>query len=250
MNRGWIRRLWPFLARHKRKVYAACGVPLGTTLITAAIPLIERSVVDNSIVSNQAPIGPLLALLVGLGAVNFVLSYIRRFVGGRFAFDVQHDLRTTIFERLQRLDFARHDQLPTGQIVSRASSDLALIQALLSFLPLATGNVVLLVLSLVVMLLLSPVLTLIVLAIVPALLIVSLRLRRVMFPAQWDSLQRAGEVAGVVDEAVNGVRVVKGFGQEGRELAGLTDAAQGLYRSRVRTVRLQARFQSALQAIP
>ncbi|HEX4532445.1 MAG TPA: ABC transporter ATP-binding protein, partial [Acidimicrobiia bacterium] len=71
-----------------------------------------------------------------------------------------------------------------------------------------------------------------------------------MFPAQWDSLQRAGEVAGVVDEAVSGVRVVKGFGQEDRELAGLTDAAEGLYRSRVRTVRLQARYQSALQAIP
>ena len=54
----------------------------------------------------------------------------------------------------------------------------------------------------------------------------------------------------MVDEAVSGVRVVKGFGQEDRELAGLTDAAEGLYRSRVRTVRLQARYQSALQAIP
>ena len=53
---------------------------------------------------------------------------------------------------------------------------------------------------------------------VPALLIVSLRLRTTMFPAQWDALQRAGEVAGVVDEAVTGVRVVKGFGQEDREL--------------------------------
>ena len=182
--------------------------------------------------------------------MNFVLSYIRRFIGGRFAFDVQYDLRTTIFERLQRLDFAHHDQLPTGQLVSRASSDLALIQALLSFLPLATGNVVLLVLSLVVMLFLSPLLTLVVLAIVPALLFVSLRLRRVMFPAQWDAQQRAGEVAGVVDEAVSGVRVVKGFGQEDRELASLTATSEGLYRSRVRTVRLQARYQSALQAIP
>ena len=71
------------------------------------------------------------------------------------------------------------------------------------------------------MLFLSPLLTLVVLATVPALLFVSLRLRRVMFPAQWDSLQRAGEVAGVVDEAVSGVRVVKGFGQEDRELARL-----------------------------
>jgi len=250
VKRTWIRRLWPFLARHRRKVFLAFGVSLGTTVITVLIPLIERAVVDNVIVEQSQALWPLLLLLVGLGAVNFVLSYVRRFIGGRFAFDVQHDLRTTIFERVQRLDFARHDQLPTGQVVSRASSDLALVQALLSFLPLATGNVVLLVLSLVVMLVLSPLLTLIVLAIVPALLFVSLRLRRVMFPAQWDSLQRAGEVAGVVDEAVNGVRVVKGFGQEDRELASLTDTAAGLYRSRVRTVRLQARYQSALQTIP
>ena len=249
-HRGWIRRLWPFLARHRRKVFIAFGVSLGTTLITVLIPLIERAVVDNVIDAQNRALLPLLALLVGLGAVNFGLSYVRRFVGGRFAFDVQHDLRTAIFERLQRLDFARHDQLPTGQIVSRASSDLALVQALLSFLPLATGNVVLLFLSLIVMLFLSPLLTVVVLATVPALLFVSLKLRQTMFPAQWDSLQRAGEVAGVVDEAVNGVRVVKGFGQEDRELAGLTDAAEGLYRSRVRTVRLQARYASALQAIP
>ena len=195
---------------------------------------------------------PLLALLVGLGAVNFVLSYIRRFVGGRFAFDVQHDLRTTIFERVQRLDFAHHDQLPTGQLVSRASSDLALVQALLSFLPLATGNVVLLVLSLVVML-------------VPLAAAHAGRARRscprccscrcgcggVMFPAQWDALQRAGEVAGVVDEAVSGVRVVKGFGQEDRELgrASPTPPRASTAR-RVRTVRLQARYQSGAAGHP
>jgi ATP-binding cassette subfamily B protein len=250
MNNGWIRRLWPFLARHKRKVYGAFAVSLGTTVITAAIPLIERSVVDNSIVTDQQALAPMLVLLVGLGVVNFGLSYVRRFVGGRFAFDVQHDLRTTIFERVQRLDFEHHDQLPTGQIVSRASSDLALIQVLLSFLPLATSNIVLLVLSLAIMLVLSPTLTIVVLAIVPVLLFLSVRLRRVMFPAQWDALQRAGEVAGIVDEAVSGVRVVKGFGQEDRELASLTDASEGLYRSRVRTVRLQARYQAALQSIP
>src|SRR5262249_6029485 len=117
MKNSWLRRLWPFLARHKRKVVAALAVSLGTTLITAALPLIERAVVDNVIVAQESDLWPLLALLIGLGVVNFGLSYVRRFVGGRFAFDVQHDLRTTIFERVQRLDFARHDQLPTGQIV-------------------------------------------------------------------------------------------------------------------------------------
>jgi ATP-binding cassette, subfamily B, bacterial len=249
-KQGWIRRLLPFLARHKRKVFIAFGVSLGTTLITVSIPLIERAVIDNVIIKSVDPLAPLLALLVGLGLVNFWLSYVRRFVGGRYAIDVQHDLRTAIFERIQTLDFARHDELPTGQLVSRASSDLALIQALLAFLPLVTGNVILLAMSLVVMLFLSPLLTVVALATLPALLYVSLKLRKTMFPAQWDTLQRTGEVAGVVDEAVTGVRVVKGFGQEDRELAGLTDAAEGLYKSRVRTVRIQARYSSALQAIP
>src|SRR4029079_8318717 len=117
-------------------------------------------------------------------------------------------------------------------------------------LPIIVGNVVMLVLSLVVMLFLSPPLTLVMLLAIPLLLVVSVKMRSAIFPATWDAQQRAGEVAGVVDEAVSGVRVVKGFGQEDRELGSLTDASEALYSSRVRTVRLQARYQSALQAIP
>ena len=233
---SWLRRLWPFLARHRRKVFTAFGVSLGTTLITVAIPLIERAGRrQRDRRAEPRALWPLLVLLVGLGAVNFVLSYIRRFVGGRVALDVQHDLRTAIFERVQRLDFARHDQLPTGQLVSRANSDLALVQALLSFLPLADRQ--------------RRAARAVARRDARALAAADAdrardRARRccscrcgcarVMFPAQWDAQQRAGEVAGVVDEAVSGVRVVKGFGQEDRELAGLADAAEGLYRSRVR----------------
>ena len=107
-----------------------------------------------------------------------------------------------------------------------------------------------LVLSVIVMLFLSPPLTLVMLLAIPLLLFVSVRMRGAIFPATWDAQQRAGEVAGVVDEAVTGVRVVKGFGQEQRELDHLADAAGGLYASRSRLVRLQARYSPALQAIP
>ena len=192
----------------------------------------------------------MIALLVTLGALQFALAYVRRFVGGRFGLDVQNDLRTALFERLQRLDFARHDELPTGQLVSRASADLTLVQMLLNFLPLLSGNLVMLVMSLAVMLWLSPPLTLVALLAVPALLVVSLRLRKKMYPAQWDALQQAGIVAGVVDESVTGVRVVKGFGQEDRELESLKDTARDLYRSRVRNVRIQAKYSSMLSVIP
>ena len=68
------------------------------------------------------------------------------------------------------------------------------------------------------MLFLSPLLALVSLIIVPALLVVSYRMRWRVFPATWDGQQREGDVAQIVDEDVNGVRVVKAFGQERREL--------------------------------
>ena len=122
---GWLRKLWPFLVRHKKGVLIAFGVAILGQVITSILPLVQRSIVDNTITTQTEPVGPLLVLLVGLAAVNFVFQYIRRYSGGRYAIDVQNDLRNALFERLQRLDFARHDELPTGQLVSRASSDLA-----------------------------------------------------------------------------------------------------------------------------
>lgn len=247
---GWIRRLWPFLMAHRRHVALALGASVVGQGLMALAPLVQKVVVDDGLVGRTRPVAPWLVLLVGLGLASFVSAVIRRWIGGRVSLDVQYDLRNAIYERLQRLDFAGHDQLQTGQLVSRASTDLALIQGLLAFLPVMAGNAVMLLLALVIMVALSPLLTVVMLVVLPLLLVTALRLRRKVFPATWDAQQRAGEVAGVVDEAVSGVRVVKGFGQEDREVAHLAETAEGLFASRARLVRLQARFTSTLQAIP
>ena len=97
---------------------------------------------------------------------------------------------------------------------------------------------------------LSPLLALISLAVGPALLVLSVASRRRLFPASWDAQQKAGEVAGVVEGAVTGVRVVKGFGQENQEIDRLELVSRVLYAARVRTVRMMARFSPALGAIP
>jgi ATP-binding cassette subfamily B protein len=247
---GWIARLWPFLAVHRRDVAVALGASILGQAVAALAPVIEKVIVDDVIASDRRPLGPWVALLVVAGLFGFGAAYVRRYTAGRVALDVQYDLRNAIFERLQYLDFASHDRLRTGQLVSRASSDVALIQGLLSFLPIVLGNLVLLVLALVVMVILSPPLTALVALTLPAMLVVALRLRSSIHPAAWDAQQRAAEVAGVVDEAVTGVRVVKGFGQEGRELRNLAATGGLLFRSRMRLIRLQAAFTPTLQAIP
>lgn len=247
---GWIRRLWPFLMAHRRNVIIAFGMAVLGQGVAAFTPIVERAIVDDGIVAHTRTVWPLLLLLVLFAAFSFWAAYLRRWVGGRVSLDVQYDLRIAIFERLQRLDFGSHDELQTGQLVSRSSSDLTLIQGVLAFLPIIVGNVVMLVLSVIVMAFLSPPLTLVMLLAIPAMLVLSMKLRSVVFPATWHAQQRAGEVAGVVDEAVSGVRVVKGFGQEQRELDHLTQASERLYASRSRLVRLQARYAPALQAVP
>ena len=247
---GWIRRLLPWLVPHRRNVVLSFGAAVLGSGITAAVPAVQRQIVDQVVARSRASIAPWLIVLGLAAAVRFVAAYVRRFVGGRVSLDLQNDLRNAIYDQLQRLDFARHDELQTGQLVSRANSDVGLLQGLFAFLPVMSGNVVLLIGALGVMFFYSPLLAVVSLCVVPSLMLAAYRMREKTFPASWDSQQKEGEVAVVVEEAVTGVRVVKGFGQEQRELERLVDRAQVLYGSRLRAVRLQSRYQPVLQAIP
>jgi len=247
---AWLRRLMGYCWQHPRLVVVALGGSLLATLVSVAIPLIQRDIVDNAILHHLQPIWPGATLLIIAALLNFVGVYLRRYRGGQLSLDVQHDLRTRLFGSLTRLDGARQDQLHTGQIVSRSISDLNMVQGLLSMVPMLLGNVLLFVLSVIVMAFLSPLLTLIALAVGPALLFISLASRRKLFPASWAAQQQAADVAGVVDGAVTGVRVVKGFGQEEQEIRRLEGAGKRLYAARVRAVRLMARYNPALSAVP
>ncbi len=258
-KQGWVRRLIGYMAPHKKNAYIAFGVAISGQLIQSLLPVVQKVVVDDVITRHRdkshhliagKPLAPWLTLMIVMGVLTFVFAYFRRFHGGRIALDVQHDLRTAIFRQLQRLDFARHDELATGQLVSRASSDVALIQGFLQFMPIGVANILLFIVSLGAMFWLSPLLSLVMLAVGPALLFTAMRLRTSVFPASWDAQQKAGDVANVVEEDVTGVRVVKGFGQESRELDRLTDRSRVMFASRVRLVNITARLQPAMQTIP
>jgi ATP-binding cassette, subfamily B, bacterial len=247
---GWLRRLAAYSWRYRRSVIVALAGTLAATVATAAIPLVQRQIIDNVIVTHRQSIWPLAALLLVAAAVNFAGIYLRRYHGGRLSLDVQHDLRTELFDSLSRLDGARQDEIRTGQLVGRSISDLNMVQGIMSMVPVTLGNLVLFVLSLGIMFVLSPVLTIVAVAVAPALWFIALASRRKLFPASWDAQQQSGEVVGLVDEAIGGVRVVKGFGQEEQEQEQLEAASTNLFASRVRMIRLTARYNPALTAIP
>ncbi len=247
---GWLRRIWGYCWRYKRTVLISLGGALVATVATAAIPLVQRQIIDNVIVHRRESIWPLAALLIVMAAVNFAGIYWRRYHGGKLSLDVQYDLRTELFGALSRLDGERQDEIHTGQLVGRSITDLNMVQSILSMVPITLGNLALFVVSIVIMVVLSPVLTLVTVAVAPALWLIALASRRRLFPASWHAQQQSGDVAGIVDESIGGVRVVKGFGQEEQEQERLEAASAGLFGSRLRMIRLTARYNPALTAIP
>lgn len=247
---GWARRLIRDCWQYKKDVLLALGSSLAGMAVLALVPLVPKLIIDDVIVKHERALGPWAALLVVAAVAVYVLTYIRRFYGGRLALDAQHDLRTRMFGAISRLDGRRQDELSTGQVVGRATSDLQLIQSLLFMLPMMIGNVLLFLISVVVMAVLSPLLTVIALAVAPALWFIAQRSRARLFPATWYAQGQAAAVAGVVDGAVSGVRVVKGFGQEEQETGKLREVSRRLFAGRLRTVRLNAHYTPALQAVP
>ncbi|HKR69621.1 MAG TPA: ABC transporter ATP-binding protein [Streptosporangiaceae bacterium] len=249
-QRRWLRRLIGYCWRYPKLVTFALIGSFVYTVVAVVIPLIQRDIVNNAILTHHQPIWTGATALVIAALVGFAGVYTRRYLGGRMSLDVQHDLRTEMFASLSRLDGARQDQLHTGQVVSRSISDVNMIQGLLAMMPFLLGNILLFVLSLIAMAILSPLLTVVALAVGPLLFVISLASRNKLFPASWDAQQHAAYVAGTVEGAITGVRVVKGFGQEEQEVERLEDASGLLYAARVRAVRLMAKFNPTLQAIP
>ncbi|MFD7227963.1 ABC transporter ATP-binding protein [Streptomyces sp. NPDC059881] len=246
----WARRLAGYAWRYRRNVVLALGSSLAGMAVMAVVPLITKVVIDDVIGNHSRSLAVWTGLLVAAAVVVYALTYVRRFYGGRLALDVQHDLRTDMFRTISRLDGRRQDELSTGQVVGRATSDLQLIQGLLFMLPMTIGNFLLFLISLGIMAWLSLPLTLVALAVAPALWFIAKHSRVKLHPATWYAQQQAAAVAGVVDGAVSGVRVVKGFGQEDQETGKLRDVGRRLFAGRLRTVRLNAKYTPALQAVP
>ncbi|MGW4358042.1 ABC transporter ATP-binding protein [Streptomyces californicus] len=249
-RQGWGRRLTGYAWRYRRNVVLALGSSLAGMAVMALVPLITKVIIDDVVTDHTRSLAVWTGLLVGAAVLVYVATYIRRYYGGRLALDVQHDLRTDMYATITRLDGKRQDELSTGQVVGRATSDLQLIQGLLFMLPMTIGNVLLFLISLVIMAWLSLPLTLVALAVAPALWFIARRSKARLFPATWYAQSQAAAVAGVVDGAVSGVRVVKGFGQEDQETGKLREVGRRLFAGRLRTIRLNSRYTPALQAVP
>ncbi len=247
---GWIRRLAASCWKHPWLVVLSLGAAIVGVGLQAAGPLLIREALDGAVAGDTSRLGVLAAVMAVLQVLTFGNAFARRYVGGRLALDVQHDLRRQVFNAVSRLDGGKQDALRTGQVASRAISDLQLVTSVLMQVPLSAGSVIFALLSLGAMLWMSPTLTLIAMVVAPAIAIIMAVSRKRLFPATWAAQQRAADVAQQVEETVTGVRVVKGFGQEAREVAKLEKTAKKLFAERMRAARLSSLPTATTAALP
>ncbi|MGI8308154.1 ABC transporter ATP-binding protein [Saccharopolyspora hattusasensis] len=226
------------------------GASVTAVGLEALVPLLTKAAVDDAVAHSTDRLLWIVIALLALGVFRFASAFVRRYSAGRLALDVQHDLRRAVFAAMQRLDGGKQDALRTGQVVSRSISDLQMVNSLLSMLPLAAGAAVLALFAIVVMLWLSPMLTVVSLVVAPLIAVVSARSKKSLFPATWSAQQRAADIAQHVEETVTGVRVVKGFGQEDREVGRLERRARRLFGERLRAARMTSMPAASLAALP
>jgi ABC-type multidrug transport system fused ATPase/permease subunit len=212
-------RMLGFLRPYRRGVLASLALAAVATGIGALIPYLVGVTVDD-IRGGAERLWPLAVAIVGAGLVRLLFSVARRLIAGQVSLGVEYDLRNRIYRHLQSLELAFFDGQQTGQLMSRSTVDLQSVRFFLGYgLVFILQALVTLVVAAAVMLALNPLLALVALAPVPAIVGAAFRYGRLNRPAQQEVQQRIAELTADAEENVSGVRVVKAFAREGRQLA-------------------------------
>ena len=247
-GRHWIRRILPVVARQKRVFVAAVAAGLASVAATAAVPVVIGRGVDAAAAGEA--LRPWVLGLGALAAVRFVLGFVYRYGLFRSAHRIEADLRNLTYERLTELSFSYWDRTQTGQVISRANSDIRSIQLLFAFAPIMAMQVVLLGMGVVAMLWLSLPLTLVGMAPLPLVLYVGFRLRDRVFPLSWVTQARMADLATIVDENIQGAQIVRTFAQEQSQVTLLARSARRLRWAGTATADARARHAPIMEALP
>jgi ATP-binding cassette subfamily B protein len=249
--RGGARFLLQAMRGHWRAEGTSITAALICTVAIVAIPELGGRAVDSGLIGHHwRTLGILGGIIAVLGVVQAVTSGLRRYYNGISSRTVEAELRRSFFTRLLGFDVGYHDRVNRGQLLSRVTSDLFQIQALVSSTPIWIANTLTIVAVAIVLVVINPLLGLVAVAGLPIVAYTSLRYSTRVRPILGELQRERGDLAGVVEEALSGIRAVKGFGAESileRRLGRQADAVRA--RS-IEIVRMRCRYNPLLNVMP
>jgi ATP-binding cassette subfamily B protein len=246
-SKSWLRRAYPIVASHKGAFLTSLILSFVGLVLQVQIPDLLNHAIDNSLVRHTVPLHFYVDWVVALGLIGAVTGYIARTALYKVAYNIEFDLRNGIYEHLTRMSFPFYDRVQSGQLISRANSDIRSVQMYLTFAPLILVQCSIALVAFGYMLSINVILALVAMVTMPFIYWTGMRMRKVLFPVSWLIQSRLAEVATVVDENVNGVRVVKSFAAEEQQLRQLATAADKVQWGYIKDADLRARFSPLIQ---
>lgn len=246
----WLRRALPLVKAHRGIFSVSLILTFLALVMQVQIPDLVKHAIDNAIGAGTAKLSPYVWWIIGLAIVRGIFNYISRRLLLETGYAIEFDLRNGIYEHLTRMSFSFYDKVQSGQLISRANSDIRQVQMYLTFAPQIIVQCAIAVVAFVEMLTINPLLALVAMVTMPFIYIVGLHMRRVIFPVSWLTQARLAEVATIVDENINGVRVVKSFAAEQSQLSQLERAADKLQWTYVKDADIRSTWAPTMENLP
>ncbi len=246
----WLRRVKPIMFAHKGIFITSLVASFIGLVLQVQIPFLLSNAITNSLQKHAVPISHYVWWIVALGVVGGIAGYISRLFLFETAYDIEYDLRNIIYEHLTKMSFSFYDRVQSGQLISRANSDIRSVQMYMTFAPSILVQCSIAVVAFIYMLRINVPLAFVAMATMPLVYVAGVKMRKSMFPVSWLIQSRLADVATIVDENVNGVRVVKSFAAEQQQLTALSGAADKLQWSYIKDADLRARFSPVVQNLP
>ncbi len=220
--------------------------------LSLVVPRITQLTIDRALVGGDAGLLAWYGLaLIGTAVVRFAVGVGRRLTTGKASLGIEYDLRNRLWAHLLRQPFGYFDRWPTGQLMSRAMSDISNVRMFLGYgMVFFTVNLVMIVAVAVIMLVLEWRLALLSLAFLPALLVVTWRFSQRLKPILKDVQQRIADVTAAAEENVVGSRIVRIFAREDDEMAKFSERSTRVFEASVAAARTRAAYVPLIAFVP
>ena len=245
---GW--KLLRGLLRDQRRNLVIGGlVGISWAAFKVAIPQVTKFAINDGI-EKKGPLLQWALIIAGLGVMTGILSGFRRYVAFRESRWAETLLRERLFSHVLGLNIGYHDKAQTGQLMSRASSDLMQIQAFIVMIPITMSNVIQIFAVATILFITDPVLAIVAMAPLPFVNLSARRFSNRIHPISIAVQAEQAQLANVVEESVSGIRVVKGFGAEQVQFDKLSKEADDIYAESMKAAKIRSNFMPAIDVLP
>ena len=247
-----LLRLWPWLRPYRGYLIFMLVVATTAMVVQSLLPLITAALIDGPIARHDSwGMLPLIGLALLFGVLEAVLFGVRRRAVTISALAIETDLRRDFYQHLQRLPVSFHDRWPSGQLLSRVTSDLSTLRRFVAFMAIFfVANLTMIAVVLLLMIHLHPLLGIAVCVAMAPLVLITRKYEKLYNVQARRAQDLTGDLATEVEESVLGIRVVKAFGRRGRLLNSFSGTAERLRQAELAKNRTLANLWAVIGTYP